>query len=67
MARPPDLITIEGFCDRFAVSRSTVYRLVENGDISLVKIGRASRIRLEDAERWAQSLPGYGAGLDDAA
>ncbi|MCA1748627.1 MAG: helix-turn-helix domain-containing protein [Sphingomonadales bacterium] len=53
------MLTIQNFCDRYAVSRSTVYRLVAAGDIPLVKIGRASRIKLEDADRWALSLPGY--------
>ena len=67
MGRPPDLITIEEFGERYAVSRSTIYRLIENQEIALVKIGRASRIRLADAERWARSLPGYLNELDDAA
>lgn len=67
MAKPPDLITIEEFGRRYSVSRSTIYRLVESGVIALVKIGRASRIRLADAERWARSLPGYGQDWDDAA
>lgn len=65
--KPPDLITIEEFGDRYAVSRSTVYRLIESNAIKLVKIGRASRIRLADAERWARSLPGYSNELDNAA
>tara|TARA_B100000678_G_scaffold290613_1_gene303995 strand:- start:7068 stop:7268 length:201 start_codon:yes stop_codon:yes gene_type:complete len=59
MTNEPELITIEQFCERYAVSRSTLYRLVESDDISLIKIGRASRIRLEEAERWARGLPGY--------
>jgi len=67
MSKTPELITIEQFCERYAVSRSTVYRLIEAGNISLIKIGRASRIRLADAERWASNLPGYETDWDDAA
>jgi excisionase family DNA binding protein len=65
--KSPSLITIEEFGERYAVSRSTVYRLIESKAIQLVKIGRASRIKLADAERWARSLPGYANELDDAA
>ena len=50
------LIKIQEFCDEYGVSRSTVYRLRDSGDVPHVKIGRATRIRRVDAERWYQSL-----------
>ena len=50
------LITISQFCGEYGVSRSTAYRLRDRGDVPHVKIGRATRIRREDAERWYQSL-----------
>ena len=50
------LLTINDFCDEYSVSRSTCYRLRDSGDVPHVHIGRATRIRREDAERWYQSL-----------
>lgn len=49
-------LTVRDFCREYAMSRSTAYRLVARGELRIVKIGRASRIRREDAERWAASL-----------
>jgi excisionase family DNA binding protein len=49
-------LTISDFCERFRVSRTTTYRQINAGLIPLIKVGRASRIRLADAERWAASL-----------
>ena len=50
------LLTVKGFCQEYEVSRSTVYRLRDSGDVPHVKIGRATRIRSEDAQRWFASL-----------
>lgn len=50
------LITVLQFCDNYGVSRSTAYRLRDRGEVPHVKIGRAVRIRREDAERWYESL-----------
>jgi excisionase family DNA binding protein len=50
------LITVNQFCEEYGVSRSTSYRLRDQGAVPHVKIGRATRIRREDAERWYQSL-----------
>lgn len=55
------LMTIPQFCDEYEVSRSTCYRLRDSGQVPHVKIGRAVRIRAEDAQRWYDSL------RDDAA
>lgn len=50
------LMTISTFCDSYSVSRSTFYRLAETGAIKPVKIGRATRVSLEDAEAWFANL-----------
>jgi len=50
------LITIEDFQKAYRVSRSTVYRLKERGELAFVHIGRAVRIRRADAEAWFASL-----------
>jgi excisionase family DNA binding protein len=50
------LITISEFQETYGVSRSTVYRLVERGEFAFVHIGRAVRIRREDADAWFAQL-----------
>jgi excisionase family DNA binding protein len=55
-SRPQTLMTIADFCSEYRVSRSSVYRLINAGLIPIVKVGRATRIRTADAERWAASL-----------
>ncbi|HZU64993.1 MAG TPA: helix-turn-helix domain-containing protein [Novosphingobium sp.] len=52
------LLSIKHFCEIYHVSRSTVYRLKAQGVLPFVYIGRAVRIRVEDAEAWANSLRG---------
>ncbi|WP_150293098.1 helix-turn-helix transcriptional regulator [Sphingobium estronivorans] len=56
----PRFITLSQFCQRYQVSRSTVYRLAHQGGFSIVKFGRSSRIALDEVEAWAQSLPVMG-------
>ena len=55
-------LTVQEFLDTYALSRSTFYRLVENG-FPIIKIGRATRIARADAAAWAQSLPSRGTSL----
>jgi excisionase family DNA binding protein len=52
----PELLTIGQFCERYYVSRSTVYRLFASGDLRRVVIGRAVRIKRIDAEEWFDTL-----------
>jgi excisionase family DNA binding protein len=54
------LMTVREFMLLYGVGRTTVYRLVARREITLVKIGTASRIARADAERWASSLPRLG-------
>ena len=50
------LLRVSEFCERYAVSRATFYRLVKRGDVVLYKVGCASRIKVADAEAWLASL-----------
>ena len=50
------LISIAEFCETFGVSRSTVYRLAQRGEIPFVHVGRAVRIRAQDADSWCDRL-----------
>tara|TARA_R110000765_G_scaffold63531_2_gene123404 strand:+ start:630 stop:818 length:189 start_codon:yes stop_codon:yes gene_type:complete len=54
-----ELLTVPDFLTRYSISRSEFYRQVNKGSIPLLKMGTASRIRREDAEAWAASLPKY--------
>ena len=53
---PNELMTVRAFCERYAVSRTTFYRLVQRGEIAVCKIGTATRIKVADADAWMASL-----------
>jgi excisionase family DNA binding protein len=50
------LLSIPDFCARYRVSRTTVYRQRNAGNLPMFKVGRATRIRVSDAEKWAANL-----------
>ena len=50
------LISIFEFQQMLNISRSTVYRLIERGEIGCVRIGRAVRIPSEDVDAFIQRL-----------
>lgn len=50
------LISVKEFAERYSVSRATVYRLRDRGEIVFWKVGRAVRIKTEDAEKWFTGL-----------
>ena len=53
----PELMTIREFCDRYSVSRTTLYREIAAGRLARRKLGASSRIALSDAQAWAEGLP----------
>lgn len=61
------LLTVKYFCEEYGVSRSTAYRLRDSGAVPHVYIGRAVRIRREDAERWYESLFDDASNDDESA
>jgi excisionase family DNA binding protein len=42
------LLTVPQACETLNISRMSLYRLMETGDLRRVKIGRSVRIRVED-------------------
>lgn len=50
------LISINEFLQTYGVSRSTAYRLRDQGKIRFVHVGRAVRIPAEDVATWYQDL-----------
>jgi predicted DNA-binding transcriptional regulator AlpA len=51
------LLKIPEFLELYSISRTAFYREVTAGRLPLIKIGKASRIAVEDAEAWASALP----------
>lgn len=57
MALPPQAYyKIEEVAQILTVSRRTVYRLIEDGELPVVRVRRSVRIRREDLERLEQLL-----------
>ena len=52
----PELMTVAEFCFRYSIGRTTLYREVAAGRLSLRKLGTATRIARADAEAWADNL-----------
>lgn len=50
----PELLTLAAVARILGLSRSTVYRLRERGEIPAVKIGGSIRVRAEDLARLTQ-------------
>jgi excisionase family DNA binding protein len=53
------LLDLRQFCREYCVSRSLAYRLMRDGDLKAVKVGRLTRIRREDADAWARRLASF--------
>jgi len=51
------LLKILEFLELYSISRTAFYREVSAGRITLTKIGKASRVAIDDAEAWVASLP----------
>jgi excisionase family DNA binding protein len=50
-------LTIEEFCAKFGVGRTTAYREISAGRLKMVKVGKRSLVRIDDAEQWLAVLP----------
>ena len=56
------LLTVSEFCEQNGVGRSTVYRENAAGRLPFRKIGRATRIAQDDAQKWQENLVVSGGG-----
>lgn len=50
------LLSLSEVCMRASISRSTLYRLIQNGRINVVKIGRAVRIPETEIDAFINDL-----------
>jgi excisionase family DNA binding protein len=56
-AYPRRLLRIPSACAAADVSRSTIYRAINAGQLDVVKVGTATAITVESFERWIAGLP----------
>ena len=58
------LLRIDVAAERLAVSRATLYRMVQRGELPTVRIGTAVRVPVQAIERWvADQTASQGSGL----
>lgn len=54
---PTRLLTLAVFGEKTSLSKSTIRREIQKGNISAVKVGKAVRISEEELQRFIASLP----------
>ena len=54
---PSKLMTVADFCENYRIGKTSLYREAAAGRLKLRKFGAATRIAIEDAEAWVESLP----------
>ena len=58
------LLRVDAAAARLAVSRTTLYRMVQRGELPTVRIGSAVRVPVSALDRWlADHIAGQGGGL----
>jgi predicted DNA-binding transcriptional regulator AlpA len=53
-----ELLTVAQFKERYQLSHAAFYRQVKSGCLPIIKIGRSTRIRLDDAQTWLSHVTG---------
>ena len=48
-------LRIDEFCKLYRVGKTTAFRLMQEGTLTRIKIGRSTRLDAEDAEQWFKS------------
>lgn len=61
------LISIADACQQLGISRSTFYREVEAGRLTIRKARRRSLLRQSDVDAWMDALPAMTPTASDAA
>lgn len=56
------LLTVPQVLEQLGVCRATFYEIVKRGDLTVVKLGGATRVRLTDLQRYVDNLPQLHAG-----
>ena len=56
--KPSDVLTIDELSSYLKIPRSTLYKVVREGNIPSQKVGRHWRFRKESIDRWLDNPPG---------
>lgn len=51
------LFTLPQVLEQLGVCRATLYKIVKRGDLTIVKLGGASRVRATDLQQYVEQLP----------
>ena len=61
---PGDVLTIDELADYLRISRSTLYKLAQEGRVPCQKVGRHWRFRKQAIDRWLEDGGADGANAD---
>jgi excisionase family DNA binding protein len=56
----PSAYSIDEFCDRYRIGRTTAYEEIKTGRLKAVKVGRRTLVTATAAENWLRALPEAG-------
>ena len=57
-----DIMTIEALAEYLKISRSTLYKLVQDGRLPGQKVGKRWRFHREAIDEWLKQQPGHVTG-----
>jgi excisionase family DNA binding protein len=52
---PRLLMRISEAANCLAISRASLYQIIQRGELSVIKVGRSSRLRLSDLSAWVSA------------
>ena len=52
----PLLLRIDDAAQRLSISRATMYRLIQRGELPIVRIGSAVRVRAVELDLWVAGI-----------
>ena len=52
----PLLLRIDDAAQRLSISRATMYRLIQSGELPIVRIGTAVRVRAIELDLWVAGI-----------
>jgi putative molybdopterin biosynthesis protein len=58
----PEWLSVAGACRQLKVSRMTLFRLIDHGELPAYRFGRMIRLRAADVEAFARSRSDGGEG-----
>jgi len=50
-------LSVDQFCDRYGIGRTTAYAEIKLGRLKAIKVGRRTLISFDAAEEWLAALP----------